>query len=226
MLTPPTPRGSITPVTMAKAFHPIEKMPPVSPGAQLTQVFHTQVLNLLQDTQVTEESTVRKPTPVKRVEQPMDQSDSSAVQTQRQPVTPVSFVSTTQVRMDTVVPPTVSQVIPQVPPVWVPLSQITSVASTANVAVSLISQQSGTSAATHPQQQTNIQCRKCGKKNHSTACCHKKVTCKQCKGNDPSSRFCTIPNQQELKCTFCGKNKHSAENCKARKKAEKNSRRN
>ena len=43
-LTPPTPRGSITPVTMAKAFHPIEKTLPVSPGAQSTQVSHTQAL--------------------------------------------------------------------------------------------------------------------------------------------------------------------------------------
>ena len=169
-LTLPTPRGSITPVTMAKAFHPIEKMPPVSPRAQSTQVLHTQALNLLQDSQVAEESTVRKPMLVKIVEQPMDQSDSSTAQTQRQPVTPVSFASTTQVRMDTVVPPTVSQVIPQVPPVWVPLSQITSVASMANVAMSLSSQQSGTSATTQPQQQTNVQCKKCGKKNHSTAC--------------------------------------------------------
>ena len=49
-----------------------------------------------------------------------------------------------------VVPPTVSQVIPQVPPVWVLLSQITSVASMANMAASLISQQSGTSATTQP----------------------------------------------------------------------------
>ena len=40
--TPPTPRGSITPVTTAKAFHPIEKTPPVSPQAQSTQVLHTQ----------------------------------------------------------------------------------------------------------------------------------------------------------------------------------------
>ena len=95
MLTPPTPRESITPVTMAKAFRPIEKMPSVSPGAQLTQVSHTQALNLLQDSQVAEESTVRKPTPVKMVEQPMDQSGSSTAQTQRQPVTPVSFASTT-----------------------------------------------------------------------------------------------------------------------------------
>ena len=51
--------------------------------------------------------------------------------------------------------------------------------------------------------------------------CHKKVTCKQCKGKDHSSKFCTAPSQQELKCTFCGKSKHSTENCKARKKAEK-----
>ena len=110
----------------------------------------------------------------------MDQSDSITAQTQRQSVTPVSFASTTQVRMDMVVPPTVSQVIPQVLPVRVPLLQITSVASTANVAASLISQQSGTSAATHPQQQTNVQCKKC-KKNHSIVHCYKKVTCKQCK---------------------------------------------
>ena len=67
-------------------------MLPVSPRAQSTQVSHTQALNLLQDSQVTEESTVRKPTPVKIVEQLMDQSDSSTAQTQRQPVTPVSFV--------------------------------------------------------------------------------------------------------------------------------------
>ena len=151
----------------------------------------------------------------------MDQSGSSPAQTQRQPVTPVSFVSTTQVRMDTVVPPTVSQVIPQVPPVQVPLLQITSVASMANVAASLISQKSGTSATTQPQQQTDVQCKKCGKKNHSTMHCHKKVTCKQCKGKDHSTKFCTMPSQQELKCTFCEKSKHSIENCKARKKAEK-----
>ena len=120
-----------------------------------------------------------------------------------------------------VVPPTVSQVISQVSPVQVPLSQIKSAASMANVAVSLISQQSGTSAATQPQQQTDIQCKKCGKKNHSTMHCRKKVTCKQCKGKDHSTKFCTAPSQQELKCTFCRKGKHSTENCKARKKAEK-----
>ena len=49
MLNPPTPRGSITPMAMAKAFHPLEKTLPVSPGAQSTQESHTQALNLLQD---------------------------------------------------------------------------------------------------------------------------------------------------------------------------------
>ena len=219
--TLPAPQGPITPVTMAKAFHPIEKTLPVSPGAQSTQVSHTQALNLLQESQATVESIVRRPTPVKMVDQPMDQSGSSTAQTQAQPVTLVSFASNTQVRMDTVVPPTVSQVPPQVPPVWVPLSQITSVASTANVAVSLTSQQSRTSAATQNQQQTDVQCRKCGKKNHSTALCCKKVTCKQCKGKDHNTKFCTMPSQLEPKCTFCRKGKHSMENCKTRKKAEK-----
>ena len=60
-----------------------------------------------------------------------------------------------------VVPPPVSQVIPLVPPVQVPLSQITIVAGMANVAMSLSSQQSGMSATTQPQQQTNVQCKKC-----------------------------------------------------------------
>ena len=53
------------------------------------------------------------------VDQPVDKSESSAEKTQNQPVTPVSFASATQVRMDTSVP--VGQGVPQVPPVWVPL---------------------------------------------------------------------------------------------------------
>ena len=109
---------------------------------------------------------------------------------------------------------------PQVPPVQVPLSQIISVASTANVAVSMTSQQSMTLVTNQPQQQTE-QCQKCGKKNHPTVCCHKKVTCRKCKGKDDSTKFCSTPSQEELKCTFCGKTKHSVEMCKAKKKAEK-----
>ena len=119
VLTLPAPPGSITPMATAKAFCPTEKTPPVSPGAQSTQVSHMQALNL-QESQATAESIVRRLTPVKMVDQPMDQSGSSTAQIQAQPVTPVSFVSTTQVRMDTVVTPTVNQVPPQVPPVQVP----------------------------------------------------------------------------------------------------------
>ena len=214
----PTPRGSTTPVTMATAFHPIEKMPPTLTVAQLTQVSHSQVLNLLHKSPSINGSIIRRPTPMRIVDQPVDRSESSAGQTPNQPVTLDSFASTTQVRMDIAVPLPVGQGVPQVPPVWVPLSQITSVASTANVAVSMTSQQSMTLVTTQPQQQTE-QCQRCGKKNHPTLCCCKKVTCR--KGKDHSAEFCSAPSQEELKCTFCGKTKHSAEMCKAKKKAEK-----
>ena len=56
------------------------------------------------------------------VDKPLDKSESSAGQTPNKPVTPVSFVSTTQVRMDIAVPLSVGQGVPQVPPVWVPLA--------------------------------------------------------------------------------------------------------
>ena len=209
------PRGSTTPVTMATAFHLIQKMPSTSTGAQTMQA-----LNLLHKSPSTSGSIIRRPTPMRIVDQPMDKSESSAEQTQNQPVTLVGFASSTQVRMDTAVPSPVGQGVPQVPPVWVPILQITSVANTANVAVSMASQQSGTSATTQPQQQTE-QCRKCVKKNHPTSCCCQKVTCRKCKGKDHIAKFCSMPNQEELKCMFCGKPKHSVENCKARKKAEK-----
>ena len=211
----PTPRGSTTPVTMATAFHLIKKMPSTATSVQTTQA-----LNLLHKSLSTSRSIIRRPTPVRIVDQPVDKSEFSAKQTQNQPVMPVSFVSSTQVRTDTAVPSPVGQGVPQVPPVQVPLLQITSVASTANVAVSTAFQQSRTLATTQPQQQTE-QCRKCGKKNHPTSHCHQKVTCRNCKGTDHIAKFCSAPNQEELKCTFCGKTKHSMENCKARKKAEK-----
>ena len=220
MSNPPTPKGSITPETMATTFHPIEKMPHISPRAQSTQVSHTQAINILQGSPGTSGPIIRRPTPVKTIEQPIDNSESSAKHTQNQPVTLVSFVSTTQDRVDIAVPPPVGQGVPQVPPVWVPLSQITSVTSKANVAASVTSQWSGTLVMTQPQQQSE-QCRKCGKKNHPTSCCHKKVTCRKCKGKDHSAKFCSASTQEELKCTFCGKTKHSVENCKTRKKAER-----
>ena len=72
-------------------FAPIEKMPHISPKAQLTQVSHTQALNILQGSQGTSGPIIRRPTPVKTVEQPMDNSESSAEHTQNQPVTLVSL---------------------------------------------------------------------------------------------------------------------------------------
>ena len=52
-------------------------------------------------------------------------------------------------------------------------------------------------------------------------CCHKKVTCRKCKGKDHSTKFYSASSKEELKCTLCGKTKHSVEMCKAKKKAEK-----
>ena len=108
----PTPRRSTTPVTMATAFHPIEKMP-----STLTEAQTMQVLNLLHKSSSTRGSIIKRPTPVRIVDQPVDKSESSSEQTQNQPVTPVSFASTTQVRMDIAVPSPVGQGVPQVPPV-------------------------------------------------------------------------------------------------------------
>ena len=145
----------------------------------------------------------------------MVQPSSSAVLTQEQPATPFSV---TLVSMDTAIPPPASQVPPQVTPVQVPLSQITNVASTSNVAPSLISHQMEMTVTSQDQQWTEAQC---GKKNHPTTQCHKKVTCKKCNGKDHSTKYCTVANQSEPKCTYCRKGKHTTENCKARKKAEK-----
>ena len=91
------------------------------------------------------------------------------------------------------------------------LSQIPSIASTAN------SQQ-----VAPPIQMTADPCRKCGKKNHPTDRCCSKVTCKNCKGKDHGTMFCTVATKTaRYNCTFCRKGKHSIENCRAKKKAER-----
>ena len=151
----------------------------------------------------------------------MVQPSSNAPSAQEKPVTLVSFVSTTQVRMDTALPLLISQVPPQVTPVQVPLLQITSVASTSNVAPSLMSQQMEVTGTSQDQQWTESQCRKCGYKNHPTTHCHKKVICKKCNGKDHSTKYCIAATQPKPSCTYCRKGKHTTENCKASKKAEK-----
>ena len=161
-------------MTTASAFHPIGRTLLVTQAAQSTQVSHMQALNMLESQSMTV-STVWKLTPVNVTYQCMVQPSSSAALTQEQHVTPVSFASITQVRMDTTIPPPASQVPPQVTPVWVPLSQITSVASTSNVAPSLTSHQMEMTVTSQDQQLIESQCRKCGKKNHPTTQCSKNV---------------------------------------------------
>ena len=74
--TPPTPQGLITPLTVAKGFHPIGGTPLVLPATQSTKVSHTQALNLL-ESQVAMETIVWKLTPVNLVDQSMAQPSSS-----------------------------------------------------------------------------------------------------------------------------------------------------
>ena len=220
MLTLPTPHSITTPVTTALGFHPIGGTPPITQVTQSTQVSHMQALNLLESQSMTG-SVIRKLTPVNVTDPSMAQVSSNTPSAQEKPITPVSFVSTTQVQMDTAVPPPVSQASPQVVPVWVPLLQITSVASNSNVALSLMSQQMEMTGTSQNQQWTESQCRKYGKKNHQTTCCHKKVVCKKCNGKDHSTKYCVTATSPEPKCTYYRKGKHTTENCKARKKAKK-----
>ena len=96
--------------------------------------------------------------------------------------------------MDVPVPPTVNTIVPPVSTTRVPLLQIPSVASTAN-----------TLPSSQPQKQNVDPSRKCGKRKHSTDRCRKRVTCKNCKGKDHGTRFCTIAPAPDYKFTFCRK---------------------
>ena len=128
----------------------------------------------------------------------------------QQSVTPVIFASTTWVWTGVSVPPTVNTVMPPVSTTRLPLSQIPSVASTFNTIPSL-----------QPLNQNADPCRKCGKNNHSTTMCCKRVKCKKCKGKDHNTRFCTRAPALEIKCTFCRKGKHTTKHCRARRRTEK-----
>ena len=176
---------------------------------QSPQVTHSQGMALL-DSQNTQGRSVHWLTPMKIVDPSPTLPHTTTpphVQTQ---VTPVSFASTTQVRTDIPVPPTVNQMVPSTQELRVPLLQITSVASTLN-----------TQTPSQTQEQNTDPCRKCGRKNHKTDKFRKKVTCKNCRKKDHSTKFCTMTPIQEDKCSYCGKGKHTVENCRARKKAEK-----
>ena len=167
MLTPLTPHSVTTPVNTASRFHSIGGTPPITQATQSIQVFHMPALNIL-ELQITTGSIIWKPTPMKVTHQGVTEPSSNTDSAQIQPVTPVSFTSTTQVRLDTTIHLPASQVQPQVAPVWVPLLQITSVASTANMAPSLTLPQTEMTGTSQGQQWTESQCRKCGTKKHPT----------------------------------------------------------
>ena len=102
-------------------------------------------------------------------------------------------------------------IVASAPAARAPLSNIWSVANTAN------SQQ-----VAAPIQVAADPCQKCGKKNYPTDRCHSKVTCKNSKGKDHVTRFYTVAaTTAGYNCTFCRKGKHSIENCRARKKSER-----
>ena len=148
----------------AVGFRPIHRPPSMSRSLLSSQVTHSQGMALL-DSQNMQGRSVHQLTPVKIVDLSPTLHHAAApphVQTQ---VTPVSFVSTTQVRTDIPVPPTVNQMVPPTQELRVPLSQITSVASTLN-----------TQTPSQTQEQNTDPCRKCGRKNHKTDKCRKKVT--------------------------------------------------
>ena len=152
----------------------------MSRSLQSPQVTHSQGMALM-DSQNMQGRSVHWPTPVKIVDPSPTLPHTTTppcVQTQ---VTLVSFASTTQVRTDVPVPPTVNQMVPPTQELRVPLLQITSVASTLN-----------TQTLSQTQEQNTDPCRKCGRKNHKTDKCRKKVTCKNCRKKDHSTKFCTM----------------------------------
>ena len=67
-LTPPVPQGTTTPMTMDSGFHPIGGTPPITQATHLTQVSHTQALNMLESQYMTG-SIVWKLTPIHMADQ-------------------------------------------------------------------------------------------------------------------------------------------------------------
>ena len=120
-------------------------------------------------TQSTKGMTLCRPTPMHIID-PAVAAVTSAMTTPcvQTTNTPVSFVSTTQVRLDVPIPPTVNPVAPSTSMAMVPASQNPGVSSMVN-----------TQSTSQPQDCSSDPCRKCGKKNHTTDKCKKKASCKK-----------------------------------------------
>ena len=195
------------------AFHPISRPSPSVQVSSSPQVTHSQGMALL-ETQSTQGMTLCRPTPVHIMDPAVAAVTSATTTPCVQPTnTPVSFASTTQVRLDVPIPPTVNPVAPSTSMGMVPISQNPGVSSMVN-----------TQSTSQPQDCNSDPCRKCGKKNHTMDKCKKKASCKKCKSKEHNTKFCTENPTLDLKCSFCGKTRHTAENCRACKKAEKKAR--
>ena len=137
----------------------------------------------LLESQSTVEQPVHRPTPV-RIMDPGSVTPpvNTVVMPPLQPqITPVSFASTTQVRMDTHVPPTVNPIVPSVSVTRVPLLQNNSVVNAVNLASQVLSPpaviQPAPTVPAHPG--STEKCRKCGKTNHIMDRCCTKITCRR-----------------------------------------------
>ena len=194
------------------AFHPINRPSSSVQVSSSPQVTHTQGMALL-ETQSTQEMTLHGPTPIHHGPSSDSHYKCKTIPCVHLTNTPVSFASTTQVRMDVPIPPTVNLVAPSTSMEPAPVLQNPGVSSTVNAR--------GTS---QPQDHNIDPCRKCGKKNHKTDKCKKKTSCKKCKSKEHKTMFCTVDPVPDQLCTFCGKSKHTAECCRAHKKAEKKAR--
>ena len=134
------------------------------------QVTYSQGMALL-ETQRTQGMTLHRPTPMDLMDPAVAAVTSATMTPCVQPTnTPVSFASTTQVRLDVPVPPTVNPVAPSTSMGMVPILQNPGVSSMVN-----------TQSTSQPQDHKSDPCRKCGKKNHTMDKCKKKASCKNAK---------------------------------------------
>ena len=207
------------PATGPKEHNPSSTFCPISrPSSSVQvssspQVTYSQGMALLEN-QSTQGTTLHRPTPMHIVDPAVAAITSATVTPCVQPTnTPVSFVSTAQVRLDVPIPPTVNPVTPSTSMGMVPILQNPGVSSTVN-----------TQSTSQPQDCNSDPCRKCGKKNYTTDKCKKKASCKKCKSKEHNTKFCTENPTPDSICSFCGKTRHTAENCRAHKKAEKKAR--
>ena len=137
----------------SSAFCPIGRPSSSVQVSSSPQVTYSQGMALL-ETQSTQGMTLHRPTPMHIMDPAVAAITSATTTLCVQPTnTPVSFASTTQVRLDVPIPPTVNPVAPSTSMGMVPISQNPGVSSMVN-----------TQSTSQPQDHNSNPCRKCGKK--------------------------------------------------------------